>query len=186
MNNHNTEERKILLKVVDEAIKFGLETKHTLSLKLDDYPKKLQENGASFITLEIDQQLRGCIGTLEAYQPLVQDVVQNAYAAAFRDPRFMPLTKEEYPNLTKHISVLSKPSPMSFTSEKDLLKQIRPEIDGLIISDQGYRGTFLPSVWETLPQPELFLQHLKLKAGLPSDYWSKTIKIERYTVEMIE
>jgi uncharacterized protein len=186
MNNYDTKERQILLKVADDAIKFGLETHQVLPLKLEDYSEKLCKNGASFITLEINKQLRGCIGTLEAYQPLIQDVTQNAYAAAFRDPRFAPLTKEEYSNITKHISVLSQPQQMFFTSEEDLLKQIRPGVDGLILSDVGCRGTFLPSVWESLPQPQLFLHHLKMKAGLPSDYWSKTLKVERYTVEMIE
>ncbi len=186
MHNYNNEERKILLKIVNDAIEFSLANHRTLSIKLASYPGKLQENGASFVTLEIHQQLRGCIGTLEAYQPLIQDVAQNAYKAAFHDPRFMPLTAEEYPLLTKHISILSKPSPIAFTSEEDLLTQIKPGIDGLILTEQGYRGTFLPSVWETLPQPKLFLQHLKLKAGLPSDYWSQTITINRYTVEIIE
>jgi len=186
MNNYNTEERQILLKVADDAIKFGLETRGILPIKSEDYPEKLLINGACFVTLVIKKQLRGCIGTLEAYQPLIQDVAQNAYAAAFRDPRFNPLTVEEYPNITKHISILSQPSQMFFTQEDDLLKQMRPGIDGLILSDNGYRGTFLPSVWESLPQPKLFLQHLKLKAGLPEDYWSKTLKVERYTVEMVE
>ena len=186
MNNYNSEEKQILLKIANEAIKFGLEKHQVLPIKLEDYPENLRTNGASFVTLEINKQLRGCIGTLEAYQPLIQDIAQNAYAAAFRDPRFLPLTAEEYLNLSKHISILSKPVKMSFTSEEDLLKQIRPGVDGLILADRGYRGTFLPSVWESLPQPELFLQHLKLKAGLPEDYWSETLTVERYTVEMVE
>ena len=186
MNNYNSEEKQILLKIANEAIKFGLEKHRALPIKLEDYPENLRTNGASFVTLEINKQLRGCIGTLEAYQPLIQDIAQNAYAAAFRDPRFLPLTAEEYLNLSKHISILSKPVKMSFTSEEDLLKQIRPGVDGLILADRGYRGTFLPSVWESLPQPELFLQHLKLKAGLPDNYWSETLTVEKYTVEMVE
>jgi len=186
MNNYNSKEKQILLKVADDAIKHGLATHKILPIKLGDYPEKLQALGASFVTLEINQQLRGCIGTLEAYQPLIQDVAQNAYAAAFRDPRFDPLTIEEYPNITKHISILSPSSPMFFTSEDDLLRQIRPNVDGLVLSELGYRGTFLPSVWESLPEPKLFLQHLKLKAGLPENYWSKTLKVSRYTVEVVE
>jgi len=186
MNNYNSEEKQILLKIADEAIKFGLEKHRVLPIKLEDYPEKLRINGASFVTLEINKQLRGCIGTLEAYQPLIQDIAQNAYSAAFDDPRFLPLTAEEYSKLAIHISILSQPTQMSFTSEEDLLKQICPGIDGLILSDCGCRGTFLPSVWESLPQPESFLQHLKLKAGLPEDHWSKTLKVERYTVEMVE
>jgi len=186
MNNYNSEERKILLEVADKAIKHGLEKGEVLPLNLEDYPEKLRKNGASFVTLEIDKQLRGCIGTLEAHQPLIIDAAQNAYSAAFRDPRFSSLTNEEYPKLNKHISILSEPEEMKFTSEDDLLKQIRPNIDGLILSDRGYRGTFLPSVWESLSEPKLFLRHLKLKAGLPENYWSDTLKVERYTVEMVE
>ena len=186
MNNYNPEERKILLKTADKAIKFGLENGRDLAINLEEYPEKLQKKGASFVTIEIDKQLRGCIGTLEAHQPLIKDVAQNAFSAAFRDPRFNPLSKKEYPKITKHISILSEPTEILFTSEDDLLKQIRPNIDGLILSDKGHRGTFLPSVWESLPTPELFLQHLKLKAGLYENYWSETLKIERYTTEMVE
>lgn len=186
MSNYNDNEKKIILKVADEAITFGLEKHQVLPLKLEDYPEKLRLPGASFVTLEINKRLRGCIGTLEAYQPLIQDIAQNAHSAAFRDPRFLPLTIEEYPKITKHISILSKPTPIHFDSEEDLLKQIRPDIDGLILSDKGHRGTFLPAVWESLPDPNLFLQHLKSKAGLPVNHWSKTLTIERYTVEVIE
>lgn len=186
MSNYTHQEKLLLLTLVNNTIKHGLENHKVLPIKLEDYPKKLREPGASFITLEINKELRGCIGSLEAHQPLAQDIAQNAYAAAFRDPRFYPLTTEEYQNITVHISVLSKPGPISFSSEKDLLKQIRPGIDGLILSDKGYRGTFLPAVWESLPTPELFLRHLKTKAGLPENYWSDTINIERYTAEVIE
>jgi uncharacterized protein len=186
MSTYTKEEKSILLNTADNAIKFGLTNHKMIPIKLEDYPEKLREPGASFVTLEINNQLRGCIGTLEAYQPLIQDIAQNAYAAAFRDPRFYPLTPEEYPNTTKHISVLSAPQPILFDSEQDLLKKIRPGVDGLILSDNGYRGTFLPAVWESLTTPELFLQHLKRKAGLTEDYWSNTIKVARYTTEAIE
>lgn len=186
MNTYNDNEKKTMLKTADEAIKFGIENHQPITINLDDYPEKLKETGASFVTLEIGKQLRGCIGTLEAYQPLIKDIAQNAYAAAFRDPRFAPLTPDEYPKITKHISILSKSSPISFSSEEDLLRQIRPGIDGLILSDRGYRGTFLPSVWEQLSTPELFLQHLKMKAGLSPNHWSDTLKVERYTVEVVE
>jgi uncharacterized protein len=185
MNNYTPQEKQLLLDVADEAIKSGLENHQAPQIKLDNYPQKLCEPGASFVTLGVSSQLRGCMGSLEAYQALIEDIAQNAYSSAFRDPRFHPLTKEEYPNITKHISVLSKPKPMFFTSEKDLLAQIRPGIDGLILSDQGHRGTFLPAVWKSLSTPELFLHHLKLKAGLPEDHWSETLKIERYTTEVI-
>jgi uncharacterized protein len=183
MNDFTTEEKKILLGVADQAIKYGLDFHQQLKINIANYPPKLCENGASFVTLKIGAMLRGCIGTLEAHQPLIIDVAHNAYSAAFCDPRFFPLTHEEYQKITYSISILSKPIPMSFTSEDDLLRQLRPKIDGLILSDAYHRGTFLPAVWESLPTPKLFLQHLKLKAGFPENYWSETLKIERYTTE---
>lgn len=186
MSDYSEDEKKILLEAADAAIKFGLEHGKCLSLDITKYPEKLQQKRASFVTLEINHQLRGCIGTLFAHQPLVLDVAHNAFAAAFQDSRFDPLSSAEYPLLTKHISVLSVPVPMQFDSEENLLSQLRPGIDGLFLSDQGRRGTFLPSVWESLPDPRQFLQHLKMKAGLPPSYWSDTIKIERYTSEVIE
>jgi AmmeMemoRadiSam system protein A len=186
MSDYSESEKKILLEVADEAIKFGLEHGKCLELNVSNYPEKLQQKRASFVTLEIAGELRGCIGTLNARQPLVLDVAQNAYSAAFCDPRFCPLTAEEFPLLTKHISVLSIPTPMQFTSEEDLIAQLRPGVDGLILREGGCCGTFLPSVWEPLPEPRQFLQHLKGKAGLPPDYWSDTIRVERYTAEVIE
>lgn len=185
MSQFTQDEKKILRDLADAAIKYGLEHHARLPLNLNEYSKKLSELGASFVTLELNGNLRGCIGSLEAYQPLIKDVAENAYNAAFSDPRFYPLQKDEYPQLTKHISVLSKSEPIHFTSETDLLRQLRPNIDGLILSDHGQRGTFLPAVWESLPTPELFLKHLKLKAGLPEDYWSNTLKVEKYTAEII-
>jgi AmmeMemoRadiSam system protein A len=128
-------------------------------------------------------ELRGCIGSLEAYRPLVEDVAHNAYAAAFSDPRFTPLSETELIDVEFHISVLTPAAPMHFESEADLLSQLRPGIDGLVLEDAGHRGTFLPSVWESLPDAAQFLQHLKMKAGLPADYWSDNLKVSRYTSE---
>lgn len=138
---------------------------------------------ATFVTLEIGGALRGCIGVLEAIRPLVVDVARNAFAAAFEDPRFPRLTRAELPRLDIHISVLTPPEPMHFDSEADLLRQIRPGIDGLILEDRGRRGTFLPSVWEQLPKPDEFFEHLRHKAGLPGGYWSETLIVSRYTTE---
>ncbi|MFA7256913.1 MAG: AmmeMemoRadiSam system protein A [Kiritimatiellales bacterium] len=146
-------------------------------------PAELLEKRATFVTLTIGGQLRGCIGMLEACRPLAEDVVANACAAAFEDPRFPPLTKKEFEKLEIHISVLSPPEEMSFISEEDVLNQIRPGLDGLILQDGFHRGTFLPSVWEELPQKELFWAHLKRKAGLPANYWSDTVRVFRYTTE---
>lgn len=140
---------------------------------------------ATFVTLEIGGQLRGCIGMLEAHRPLANDVAENAFSAAFRDPRFPPLSDVEFDDLEISISVLSPPEEMSFSSEKDLLDQIRPGIDGLILEEGFRKGTFLPSVWEQLSEKEAFLEHLKQKAGLPPGYWSDTLRVFRYTAEYI-
>lgn len=144
---------------------------------------ELQEERATFVTLTVGGALRGCIGMLKACRPLAEDVAGNACAAAFEDPRFSPLSIEELEKLEIHISVLSPPGEISFSSERNLLEQIRPGVDGLILQEGGQRGTFLPSVWEELPDPDLFLMHLKMKAGLPAGYWSDTLRVFRYTAE---
>ncbi len=176
---------KILLKVAKESIMSGLETQKPKTVELSDYDEELRQIRATFVTLESYKHLRGCIGTLIAHRPLVSDVAYHAYAAAFSDPRFPKLERLEYPALEIKISILSPSEPISFDSEADLIQQLRPGIDGLILSDGVHKGTFLPSVWESLPESRDFLQHLKQKAGLSSDYWSNTIKIERYTAEYI-
>lgn len=146
-------------------------------------PAEFAEERATFVTLTLDGNLRGCIGRLEACRPLVEDVVENARAAAFGDPRFAPLSKDEFETLEIHISVLSPSEEMVFVSEADLLEQIRPGVDGLILQEGGQRGTFLPSVWEELPDKELFLMHLKMKAGFSNTYWSDALRVSRYTAE---
>ncbi len=178
-------DKKLLHNLAFTSIRHGLDTGHPLKLNLTDFPKELKVHRASFVTLERQGQLRGCIGMLEAERPLVEDIVQNAYAAAFRDPRFLPLSKNEIHDLDLHISILSPAEAMQFNSESDLLAQLRPGIDGLILQEGHRRGTFLPSVWEQLPDPAQFLQQLRQKAGLPADYWSNTIKIARYSTELI-
>ncbi len=180
-------DKKQLHQLALDSIRYSLDKgsseRFESTLVLDSFSEALQQHRASFVTLQINHELRGCIGTLEAYQPLVIDVVQNARSAAFYDPRFNPLRQSEFPLLETHISVLSVPEPMEFDSEKDLLQQIRPGIDGLILTAPGHRGTFLPSVWESLPTTEQFWMHLKNKAGLPQNYWNSAIKVERYTTE---
>ncbi|MDK2857695.1 MAG: uncharacterized protein PWQ89_814 [Verrucomicrobiota bacterium] len=149
----------------------------------EELPEELKEKRATFVTLTIGGRLRGCIGTLEAVRPLAEDVAANARSAAFDDPRFPPLTKAEFEKLEIHISVLSPPEEINFSSEEDLLSKIRPGIDGLILQDGFRRGTFLPSVWDELPDKRDFWEHLKLKAGLPADHWSDTVRVFRYTTE---
>ena len=180
------ENQKILLQLAEQSVLCGLEQEKPLPITVQQYPQALQQQRATFVTLTIEQQLRGCIGCLSAYRPLVLDVVHNAYAAAFSDPRFPAMTKKEFASLAYHISILSPSSPIQFDSYEDLLSQIRVGIDGLILSEGSYRGTFLPSVWEQLHDKDLFMKHLLNKAGLASDYWSKDIKISRYTVESIK
>lgn len=177
---------KILLDVAKASIEHGLAHRSPLTVNPLDYPPPLREVRASFVTLTIHHQLRGCIGTLTAIRPLISDVAYHAHAAAFSDPRFAPLQHSELRHLEIHISVLSLPAPLHFTSEADLLHQLRPGIDGLILKDGPHIGTFLPSVWESLPNPRDFLQHLKQKAGLSPTYWSNTLTIQRYTTESIE
>lgn len=180
-------DRQLLHKLTLDSIQYSLDngsnSQFESTMSLDTFSEPLQQHRASFVTLRIDHELRGCIGTLEAYQPLIIDVVQNARSAAFHDPRFNPLSKAEFSLLETHISVLSVPEPLEFNSEKDLLTKIRPGIDGLILTASGHRGTFLPAVWESLPTAEQFWKHLKNKAGLPQNFWSNNIKVERYTTE---
>lgn len=176
-------QRQLLLQLAQAAVQYGLNHHRPPPVDITQYPAPLREPGACFVTLNRNGALRGCIGSLEARRPLVEDIAANAHAAAFSDPRFTPLTTDELPGLEFHISVLSPARPMQFTSEADLLRQIQPGIDGLILEDGRHRGTFLPSVWESLPRVQDFWQHLKLKAGLAPDHWSATLQVSRYTTE---
>lgn len=177
------EHQQILIDIAKQSILSGLGEHQPLDVSIKKYPQELQKPRATFVTLNINQQLRGCIGSLKAYRPLAEDVSLNAFAAAFSDPRFASLSTQEYPLLKYHISILSPSSNMSFNSEKDLLSQLQSGIDGLILTEGNYRGTFLPSVWEQINDKKQFLNHLKQKAGLPADYWSDNISVSRYTVE---
>ncbi len=176
-------DRALLMRVARDSIRHGLETGRPLEVDPADYPQSLQVRRATFVTLNERGQLRGCIGHLEAVQPLVADVAENAFNAAFRDPRFPPLSPAEFDQLEIHISVLSPPEPLAFDSEEDLLAKIRPGVDGLILEDGVHRGTFLPAVWESLPDKRQFWANLKLKAGLPMDHWSDQLRVLRYTTE---
>jgi len=150
-----------------------------------DYAPALRRPGASFVTLRVAGALRGCLGSLEAQRPVVVDVASNAFAAAFHDPRFPPLEPSELPELGVHLSVLGPPEPLEVGCEEELLALLRPGVDGLILEDQGRRGTFLPQVWESLPEPRAFLRELRRKAGLAPEHWSETLRVHRYTVQSI-
>jgi AmmeMemoRadiSam system protein A len=175
-------QRALLLGVARQSIEHGLKQRRPLPVVPAEHPP-FDLPGASFVTLHRQGALRGCIGSLEAHRPLLLDVAQNAYAAAFRDPRFEPLQPQELEDLDIDISILSSPEALSFDNQQALLDQIRPGVDGLILEDGARRGTFLPSVWSSLPDKADFLAQLKLKAGLPVDYWSDKLKVWRYTTE---
>lgn len=139
--------------------------------------------GASFVTLRVGEDLRGCCGTIEAQRPLHIDVWNNAWASAFADPRFPALTPDEWAGTGIEISVLSEPEACDVGSEQELLEVLRPGTDGVILQAGGRRSTFLPAVWEQLPEPRQFIRHLKLKAGWPADFWSSDMQVWRYTTE---
>jgi AmmeMemoRadiSam system protein A len=177
------DEREALLLIAYESIHSGLDTRRPAIIDVAAFPQRLSAKRASFVTLQAEGKLRGCIGTLEPRMSLVEDVSHNAYAAAFQDVRFPPLQPEELATLSLQVSILSAPVPLDIDSETMLLARLSPGIDGLILQEGALRSTFLPSVWESLPEPERFLGHLKLKAGLAAHYWSATIRFWRYTTE---
>lgn len=142
----------------------------------------LQQQAACFVTLTQEEQLRGCIGTLEAHRPLLDDLKNNAIAAAFHDPRFQPLSEKELDITEIEISLLSPMQPLSFSSQQEALSGIQAGSDGIVFEYKRFRSTFLPQVWEQLPDKTLFMSHLKQKAGLSADFWDDEVKIYRYTV----
>lgn len=143
----------------------------------------LHQPGATFVTLTQQGNLRGCIGSLEAWRPLGEDVKANAKAAAFRDPRFAPLGRDELDSTRIEVSLLTPAKPMTFADEADAIRQLRPGIDGMIFECHGRRGTFLPQVWESLPEPRDFFAHLKQKAGFSTNFWSPDVRLYRYEVQ---
>lgn len=146
-------------------------------------PQWLEQPGATFITLQLDGRLRGCIGSLAAHQPLAADVAANAEGAAFRDPRFPKLTPAEWSRVQVEVSLLSRPKPMQFADEADLLSQVREGEDGLVLECDGKRSTFLPQVWESIPDKRAFLRALVQKAGLPPDTRLGRCRLSRYRVK---
>lgn len=154
--------------------------------EFEKIPVVFNQSGACFVTLEKHENLRGCIGSIIAHRPLMDDLVHNAQNSAFADPRFQPLRKDEFEELSIDVSLLSAPEKMTFENEEELLNQIRPFVDGIIIKDKGLQAVYLPSVWEQLPEKELFLKSLKIKAGMPPQHFSDTFEAYRYTTEYIK
>ena len=175
-----SEDHQILLDIARQSIESGLKNNNPLAVDPKTYNARLQTHCATFVTLNLNHQLRGCIGTLEAYQPLIKDVADHAFDAAFQDPRFPPVTAEENSRLDIHISMLTPPEDMIISSEEDLIQQLQPGIDGLILKSGHHQATFLPAVWESLPDKIQFVQHLKQKAGLDKHYWTDNIQFKRY------
>lgn len=169
-----------LLALAEDSLRHGLRTGTPLPVDPAVMPHALSAPGAVFVTLKRGGALRGCIGSPAAHRPLAIDVAENAFAAAFRDPRFEPLTEAELDGLELSIAVLTPPAAIGVDDEADLLRQLRPHVDGLIIESQGRRALFLPAVWEQLREPAVFLAHLKHKAGLPHERPAPDLKAWRF------
>ena len=183
----SSEDREALLGIARASIRHGLEHGSPLRVDPDRFSPRLREPGACFVTLRRSGRLRGCVGSLDATRSLVEDVAHNAFASAFRDSRFEPLTEEEErAGLDVHLSILTPPEPLPCRSEAELLSKLQPGIDGLILQDGPHRATFLPSVWESLTEPKKFLTELKRKAGLSENHWSEGIRFQRYRAESVE
>jgi AmmeMemoRadiSam system protein A len=173
---------QVLLQIARAAISSALGQVVAQPEPVGDAAVRLQAPGASFVTLTQLGLLRGCIGSLEARRPLLDDVKANAIAAAVHDPRFAPLTLSELGFTSVEVSVLSPMQPLDFDSEEQALAQLRPGVDGVVFAYGRYRSTFLPQVWEQVPKPRQFMAHLKQKAGLAPDFWAQDVKLQRYTV----
>jgi AmmeMemoRadiSam system protein A len=174
-----------LLNLARKTIEYACETGEMLTTEQLSFAERLDaqldEEGCCFVTLHKDGQLRGCIGSLVCYQTLARDVIVRAYGAALQDPRFTPVQEEEVDQLNIEISVLTPAELIPCDSEHDLLSQLVPFEDGLILEDDFHKAIFLPSVWQQLTQKKDFLAHLKVKAGMAKDYWSGSMKAYRYS-----
>ena len=174
---------EVLLDLAEASIRHGLRKGSPPAIGTSDLADALRLPRATFVTLRLGSALRGCIGSVKPKRPLAEDVSHSAYSAAFNDPRFPPLCPEEYPELSIHLSVLSDLLAVDFTSQADLLSQVRENRDGLLLEIGPHRGLLLPSVWKDLPDKQQFLRHLKMKAGLQPDFWSDYLNIERFTTQ---
>lgn len=179
----NEAERRQLMDAAHQALEHVVHRGRPPEVAVQTFPMPLRAARRTFVTLEIGGSLRGCIGTVQAISPLVRDVVENTYKSAMQDPRFGPLTAAELPRVALTVSILSHNRPIAFTDEADLLGQLRPGVDGLIIRDGGRSALFLPKVWDALPEPDAFLRHLKAKAGLNPNVETGTLDVFRFTAE---
>jgi uncharacterized protein len=182
MIQEENEQGRILLQIARTAICRVLHVPYSATVTVNENAAWLSQPGATFVTLTYSGELRGCIGSLLACDPLIEDVSSNAISAAMRDTRFSPLTADELDEISVEVSLLSELQPLSFANEADVLTKLRPGVDGIVFEYGAYRSTFLPQVWESLPQPQHFLGKLKAKAGLSEDFWADDVKLLRYTV----
>ncbi len=176
-------QRDELKRAAAASIRYAVVHGKPPGVKPETFARPLQAMRASFVTVKLDGRLRGCIGSITPRVPLVEDVVQNAYKACFSDPRFPPVTAEEVERLEISVSILSTPRSIPFENEADLVRQLRPDDEGVVLAEGEQRGLFLPQVWESLPAPTSFLAHLKQKAGFEPDYWSPELRAYRFTTE---
>ncbi len=176
-------ERSTLLAVARDSIAFGLSHGRPPDIEAADFPAELRPLRATFVTLRKRGELRGCIGGLEARRPLVVDVAFSAYSAAFRDSRFPSVGEKELDELSLHISILAPLEKIAVADQQELERTVRPGVDGLLLCAGSKRGTFLPSVWDSVSGPREFIERLKQKAGLTVDAWSSVWEVFRYTVE---
>lgn len=176
-------DKEILLKIAREAISCAVRGQPLESIDPEEYSAILQEHGASFVTLSKNQKLRGCIGAIEAYQPFILDVQEHAVAAALEDYRFPPVKIEEIQQIEIEISRLTPMRELDYSTYEDLISKLRVNVDGALIKTNGRRATFLPQVWEKVPDPEQFLSQLCMKMGAAPDLW-KTQKIQVFTYQV--
>ena len=181
------EEGKYLLSVARQTIEEKLTGQEERGQPEAFHSPKFSENRGTFVTLTENGALRGCIGHIIPQEPMIEGIKENAINAAFKDPRFPPLSEAEWKRVKVEISILTDPTPLVYTDEADLLKKLRPGIDGLIIKKGFYQATFLPQVWEQLPDRKVFLRHLCLKAGLDRDAWKhEKLEVFVYQVQAFE
>ena len=179
-------ELRTLAQVASESVRCAVLDRRTWHPDLADQPAPLRRPGAAFVTLRRDGQLRGCIGTLDAVEPLAWCVADRARAAALSDPRFRPVRRDELPFLDVEVSVLSEREPFTVDSYETLVRTVLPGVDGLVVESGPQRATLLPSVWEDLPTAEEFVGALWHKAGLMPEYWSPAIRLWRYSATRAE
>lgn len=178
-------EKRTLLRLAREAIEYAVRGKKLQPLDLGSLTPPLLEKGASFVTLTIRGDLRGCIGALEAYQPLAEDVREHAISAAMDDPRFPPVTESELSGIHIEVSRLTTPQELEYSTGEDLMRKLRPHIDGVILKHGFHKATFLPQVWEKIPDPQEFLDQLCYKMGERSNLWRNT-RLQVYTYQVEE